>query len=211
MHAILWIDQTIMRNSTNIVFFRLFYERNVVLFIKIKYFIWHMMNWSKIQNIENFLILRARQLKKKNENFEKTTLYFRRMRKQNKEFFDDKHQLRRLFLNVNNLMLRHDIKLDNKHDLKLIFRWNESFKMREADSIKKIYVLKKMNEARLNETYAENRLKRFKTRKMRVENVEKKEINLTKSLKNVEKFKKMIETVEKDFEEDFEMRKKNSD
>ena len=31
-----------------------------------------------------------------------------------------------------------------------------------------------MNEARLNETYVENRLKRFKIRKMRVENVEKK-------------------------------------
>ena len=46
--------------------------------------------------------------------------------------------------------------------------------MREADSIKKIYVLEKMNEARLNEIYAENRLKRFRTRKMRVENVEKK-------------------------------------
>ena len=46
--------------------------------------------------------------------------------------------------------------------------------MREAESIKKIYVLKKMNETRLNETYAENRLKRFKIRKMRIENIEKK-------------------------------------
>ena len=44
------------------------------------------------------------------------------MKKQNKKLFDDKHQLRRIFLNVNNLMLRHNIKLDNKHDFKLIFR-----------------------------------------------------------------------------------------
>ena len=56
-------------------------------------------------------------------------------------------------------MLRHDIKFDNKHNLKLIFWWNESFRMREVDSIKKIYVLKKMNEICLNESYAENRLK----------------------------------------------------
>ena len=68
------------------------------------------------------MTLRARQLKKKNEDFEKATLHFRKMREQNKEFFDDKHQLRRIFLNVNNLMLRHDIKFNNKHDLKLIFR-----------------------------------------------------------------------------------------
>ena len=44
------------------------------------------------------------------------------MKKQNKEFFDDKHQLRRIFLNVNNLMLRHDIKFNNKYNSKLIFR-----------------------------------------------------------------------------------------
>ena len=46
--------------------------------------------------------------------------------------------------------------------------------MRKADSIKKIYVLKKMNEVCLNETYVENRLKCFRIRKMRIENVEKK-------------------------------------
>ena len=47
--------------------------------------------------------------------------------------------------------------------------------MREIDSIKKIYVLKKMNEARLNEIYAENRLKYFKIRKMQIENIKKKD------------------------------------
>ena len=83
--------------------------------------------------------------------------------------------------------------------------------MRETDSIKKIYILKKMNEARLNETYAENRLKRFKTRKMRVENVEEKKIDLTRSLKDAEKFEEMIETAEESFEENFEMKKENSD
>ena len=83
--------------------------------------------------------------------------------------------------------------------------------MREVDSIKKIYVLKKMNEVRLNETYAENRLKRFRTRKMRIENVEKKKIDLTKFLKDVEKFEEMIEIAEKNFKENFEMKEKNSD
>ena len=36
----------------------------------------------------------------------------------------------------------------------------------------------------------------------------KKKINLTKSLKNIEKFKKMIEIAEKSFKENFEMKKK---
>ena len=60
-------------------------------------------------------------------------------------------------------MLRHDIKLDNKHDFKLIFRWDELFKMRKVNSIKRTYILKEMNEVRLNETYVENQLKCFRT------------------------------------------------
>ena len=71
-------------------------------------------------------------------------------------------------------MLRYDIKFNNKHDLKLIFWWNESFKIQKVNLIKKIYVLKKMNKVRLNETYIKNWLKRFRIRKMRIENVEKK-------------------------------------
>ena len=83
--------------------------------------------------------------------------------------------------------------------------------MQKTDSIKKTYVLKKMNEVRLNETYIENRLNCFKIRKMRAENVEEKKIDLIKFLKDVEKFKKMIETVEESFKKNFEMKKKNFD
>ena len=86
------------------------------------------------------------------------------MRKQNKELFNDKHQLRKIFLNADDLMLKHDIKLDNKHDLKLVFRWNEPFRIQRANSMKDIYILKKMNGTRLERSYADNRLKRFKTR-----------------------------------------------
>ena len=39
LHAILWINRTTIRNSINIVFFRLLYERDAMLLIKIKYFI----------------------------------------------------------------------------------------------------------------------------------------------------------------------------
>ena len=66
--------------------------------------------------------MRVKQFQKRNKNFEKTALHLRRMREQNKELFNDKHQLRKIFLSVDDLMLRHDIKLDNKHDFKLIFR-----------------------------------------------------------------------------------------
>ena len=86
------------------------------------------------------------------------------MKEQNKKLFNVKHQLRKIFLNVDNLMLKHNIKLDNKHDFKFIFRWNKSFRIQRANSIKDIYILKEMNETRLERTYASNWLKWFKTK-----------------------------------------------
>ena len=64
-------------------------------------------------------------------------------------------------------MLKHDIKFDNKHDLKLAFWWDEPFRIQRADSMKNIYILKEMNEIRLERTYADNRLKRFKIRNIK--------------------------------------------
>ena len=108
-------------------------------------------------------------------------------------------------------MLRHDIKLNNKHDLKLVFRWDEFFRIRKVDSIKKTYVLKKLNETRFDETYAENRLKRFRTRDVRTENVEEEKFDLTLIQRNAEKFEKRTETAEKNSKKNFEMLKKKSD
>ena len=66
--------------------------------------------------------MRVKQFQKRDEDFEKTALHLRRMKKQNKELFDNKYQLQKIFLSADDLMLRHDIKLNNKHDLKLVFR-----------------------------------------------------------------------------------------
>ena len=44
------------------------------------------------------------------------------MKEQNKKLFHNKHQLQKKFLNADNLILKYDIKFDNKHDLKFVFR-----------------------------------------------------------------------------------------
>ena len=40
-------------------------------------------------------------------------LHLQRIKEQNKELFNDKHQLRRIFLNVNKLISQHNIELYN--------------------------------------------------------------------------------------------------
>ena len=47
-HAILWVDRIIVRDFIDVAFFWLLYEYDAILFIEIKYFTWHMMNWNKI-------------------------------------------------------------------------------------------------------------------------------------------------------------------
>ena len=69
--------------------------------------------------------------------------------------------------------------------------------------------MKELNEIRFNKTYAENRLKRFKTRNVRVDNVEEEKFDLTLIQKDAEKFKKRAEIAEEDFEEKFKMLKKS--
>ena len=105
-------------------------------------------------------------------------------------------------------MLRHDIKFNNKYDFKFIFRWNEFFRIWKVDSIKKTYVLKELNKTCFDETYAENRLKRFKTRNVQVENAEEEKLDLTLIQKNVKKLEKKTETAEENFKKSLKYWKK---
>ena len=66
--------------------------------------------------------MQVKQFKKKDKNFKIVALHLKRMRKQNKKLFNDKYQLQKIFLNADDLMLKHDIKFNNKYNLKLIFR-----------------------------------------------------------------------------------------
>ena len=113
------------------------------------------------------LTIRVRQFQKSNENFKKVALHLKRIRKRNKELFNDKYQLRKISLNVDDLILKHDIKFDNKYDFKFVFWWDESFRIQRAKSMKDIYILKEMNETRFERIYADNRLKQFKTKNVK--------------------------------------------
>ena len=65
-------------------------------------------------------------------------------------------------------MLRYNSKFNNRYDFKLIFRWNELYRIQYADSIKKIYILKKMNEICFKRIYVDNKLKRFRIKKTKM-------------------------------------------
>ena len=53
--------------------------------------------------------------------------------------------------------------------------------------------MKKLNEVHLDETCAENRLKRFRIRNVQIENAEEEKFDLTLIQKDAEKFEKKVE------------------
>ena len=60
----------------------------------------------------NLLILKARQLEHKSSDIEKTALHLQQKREKHKNLFDEAHQMNSNF-HKNDLILLHDIKLDN--------------------------------------------------------------------------------------------------
>ena len=96
-------------------------------------------------------------------------------------------------MNVDDLIFKYNIKLDNKHDLKFICLWNEYFRIQRANSMKDIYTLKEMNKTRFESIYTNNRLKQFKIKN--VENSSTRQIEIHKML-NIA-FKNSIDAIKK--------------
>ncbi len=131
--------------------------------IKLKIFIWRILSWQEIHIIEDLLTMRARQLQRRNENMNKTRNLLKRMRKQNKKYFDSKHFVINKNINKNNFVLFHDTQHENDRSInrKLKYRWRESFRLKEIIQNKEIYLLQKFNEIDLIEIFVENKIKKF--------------------------------------------------
>ena len=122
---------------------------------------WHILNWKSIKSTNDLFAFQARQLKRKDENLNEANFRLRRLKKENKNLFDSNHQIRLKSFNAKNFVFAHDTKLNNRHDLKLTFKWFESFKIAKTISNKSTFMLSKLNETFIDETYANNRLKRW--------------------------------------------------
>ncbi len=62
-----------------------------------------------IHIIEDLLIMRTRQLQRRNENMNEAKNLLKRMQKQNKKYFDSKHFTTNKNINKNDFVFFHDI------------------------------------------------------------------------------------------------------
>jgi superfamily I DNA/RNA helicase len=107
--------------------------------------------------------MRARQLQRKNENMNEAKNLLKRMRKQNKKYFDSKHFTTNKNIKKNDLVLLHDTQHENDRSInrKLKYKWRRSFRVKEIIQDKKIYLLQKLDEIDLTEIFVENKIKKF--------------------------------------------------
>jgi hypothetical protein len=90
----------------------------------------------------------------------------KRMRKQDKKYFDSKHFVTNKNINKNDFVLFHDTQHENDRSInrKLKYKWRESFRVKEIIQNKEIYLLQKLNEIDLIEIFVENKIKKFHQR-----------------------------------------------
>ncbi len=157
---VLWTDRIIVRTFTEMTSYHVLYDCNVVLFIELDVSIWQILLWDNVCTTDELLTLYAWQLKRRDENLKKITLHLRRMREINKDVWDDHKHVHTSLILKNDLVLLHDIKLNNMHTLKLTWRWLKFFQVIKMNTEKKWYKIAKLNEAILKETIAENKLKK---------------------------------------------------
>jgi hypothetical protein len=166
LHVVLWADRFIVKFITDLISFYLQCVNESMLSIELKISIWRILFWQEIHTIENLLTMRARQLQRRNENMNETRNLLKRMRKQDKKYFDSKHFTTDKNINKNDLVLLHDTQHENDQSInrKLKYKWRKSFRIKEVIQNKEIYFLQKLDKTDLIEIFVENRIKKFHQR-----------------------------------------------
>ncbi len=162
-HVVFWANRFIVKFIIDLISFYLQCDNESMLLIKLKISIWRIFSWQKIHTIEDLLTMRARQLQRRDENMNEAKDLLKRMRKQDKKYFDSKHFTTNKDINKNDFVLLHDIQHENDRSInrKLKYKWRKSFRIKEIIQNKKIYLLQKFDEIDLIEIFVENKIKKF--------------------------------------------------
>ena len=117
----------------------------------------------------NLLAVQTQQIQCRDENLKKVTLHLQRMQLKNKKFFDDNHRIWTEEIKNDDLILLHNTKRDTDMSAKLTFHWLELFWVLKSVSEKKMFIFEELDDIRITEMFAENRLKIYWTCKVVVD------------------------------------------
>jgi transposase InsO family protein len=125
LHGMMWADRTTVKTTTGKTPAALKYGAEHILPIDMVYSSWGTLDWSKVHTTEDLLVVRCRQLERRDEDLEEIVLRTRRLRESNKDVFDEAHNIRSEELKKGDLVLLWDVKKerDKSTAVKLQPRW----------------------------------------------------------------------------------------
>lgn len=124
--------------------------------------------------------MHARQLQRRDKDFEEATFYLQRIRLEGKEQHDLKYGIRNEELAIGSIVLVHDTRREKDMSRKLSYKWVGPYKICDMVKDKGTYMLEELDGSRLAGTFAGDRLKKFHPRQRlqldHVSNLDNKEI-----------------------------------
>jgi len=142
------------------------YGQECVLPVEMSEASWSTVNWLQVRTREDLLIARMTQLDERVLDEGHASERLERARRDNKEYFDRTRRLRSKRLEVGDLVLVHDTRIDTSRmtRFKLANRWYGPYRIREAPEGSTYYRLSELDGTELAESFAGDRLKLFYSR-----------------------------------------------
>jgi hypothetical protein len=161
--TVLFADRTSVHQPTGKTPFWVVYGREAILPIELKFRTWRVLEWEKVRDRAELLVLRTRQLLCWDEDLEEVHLRKQRKRMEGKEAFDQTRQIRQTEIKEGDLVLKHDsiTEMDMLRSRKLLYKWLGPYRVWEAIPEKGTYILEEFDGTQLAGTYSGNRLKKF--------------------------------------------------
>ena len=162
--AVLWADRSTVRSSTGFTPYYIYCGSEPVLPIELEVPTWRILPWDKVHSTADLLAIRARQLQRRDDDFEEATLHLQRMRLEGKERHDEKYGIRHKELASGDTVLLHNTRREKDMSRKLAFKWLGPYRICDLVKDKGTYMLEELDGSRLAGTFAADRLKKFHPR-----------------------------------------------
>jgi hypothetical protein len=157
-------ERSTVRRSTGMTPYRFLMGQEAILPIELELPTWMTLEWNTVRTTEDLIAMRARQIDRRDEDIQEAAYRLERLRKQNKEYFDEHHVLRDEPLSRGEIVLLHNTKQsqDFSNRVKLAWRWLGPYRIRHVNK-NGSYALEELDGTEMKGTVNGNRLKKYYT------------------------------------------------